>query len=294
MKIVITGVLGNIGKPLTENLIARNHEVIGIYHKPEGKATIESLGATAAIGSIEDVSFLTKIVKEADAVFCMNPPNFLEDNQLAYYKRIANNYAEAIQNSHIKRVVYLSSYGAHLPTDTGFITGSYHAEQILNALPDISLTHLRPTSFYYNLNLFINMIKHAGFIGGVYGGNDLLAMVSPIDIATAAAEELEVLEDVQKIRYVSSDDRSCNEVAHILGKAIGKPHLEWRILSPEVVKQSLLQNGLSENAASNLVELGLAIHTGKLREDFDQNRPAMGKIKLEDFAKDFAELYGKQ
>jgi AraC-like DNA-binding protein len=36
--------------------------------------------------------------------------------------------------------VHLSSCGAHLPAGTGFITGSYRVEQILNSIPGIRLT----------------------------------------------------------------------------------------------------------------------------------------------------------
>jgi uncharacterized protein YbjT (DUF2867 family) len=188
-------------------------------------------------------------------------------------------------------VIYLSSYGAHLPSGTGFITGSHKAENILNAIPGIAVTHMRPTFFYYNLFAFIPMIKAAGFIGAVYGGEDQLAMVSPLDIATAIAEEMAQETNGINIRYVNSDDRSCNEIAQVFGKAIGKPDLQWKILPPDIVLQSLQSNGIPQNAAQNLVELGMAIHTDALREDFEKHKPEYGKISLEAFAKEFAAAY---
>ncbi len=59
MKIIVTGSLGHISKPLTEELVQKGHTVTVISSKPEKQAAIEALGATAAIGSVEDVSFLT-------------------------------------------------------------------------------------------------------------------------------------------------------------------------------------------------------------------------------------------
>lgn len=291
MKIVLTGSLGNISKPLAKALIAAGHSVTVVSSNIERKNDIEALGAKAAHGNIEDTGFLTQTITGADAVFCLTPPNFSAPDQMVYYETIAHSFTKAIQQSGIKRVVYVSSYGAHLPSGTGFISGSYRSEKILNALQEVHLTYLRPTYFYYNLFPFIGMIKHAGFIGSVYGDDDKMYLVSPKDIAVAAAEELVKISDTKKVRYVCSDERTCAEIAHALGNVIGLPDLKWKTLPPDQVKQSLLKNGLSENAASNLVELGIATHNGWLAEDYLLNKPSFGKIKLEDFATDFAVAY---
>lgn len=293
MKIVITGSLGHIGKPLTWELLDMGHLLTVISSNPERQKEIEALGARAAIGSVEDPKFLQEIFSDSDAVYCMTPPDFSEPDQIAYYERIANCYVRAIEHAAVKRVVYLSSYGAHLPSGTGFITGSYKAEQILNAMTDVTLTHVRPTYFYYNLLGFIPMIRSAGFIGAVYGGEDLLAMVAPADIASAIAAEVTQPQGRDKVRYVSSDERTCNEVAAVLGSAIGMPDLKWRTLPEQQVLEALIANGVHKNAAMNLIELGKATHSGILREDFENNKPEPGKVSLEEFALEFAALYNK-
>ncbi|MGA9294019.1 MAG: NmrA family NAD(P)-binding protein [Ignavibacteriaceae bacterium] len=71
MKIVVTGSLGNISKPLTELLMRKGHSVSVISHNPERKKDIEALGAVAAIGTMEDFNFLTKAFKGAEAAYCM-------------------------------------------------------------------------------------------------------------------------------------------------------------------------------------------------------------------------------
>ena len=58
MKYVITGSLGNISKPLTEKLIMAGHEVTVITSKESNWPAIEAIGASAAVGSVEDISFL--------------------------------------------------------------------------------------------------------------------------------------------------------------------------------------------------------------------------------------------
>lgn len=292
MKVIVTGSLGNIGKPLATELVEKGHTVTVISSKPEKQKDIEALGATAGIGSLEDVDFLVSTFIGADAVFAMVPPNFTEPNQVDYYRRIGSNYAQAIQRSGVKRVVHLSSMGAHLDNGTGFILGSHHTEGILNDLSDVAITYLRPTYFYTNLYSFVDMIKGLGFIGANYGGNDRIAMVHPRDIAAAAAEEIEIPEEGIHVRYVASDEHTANEAAHILGIAIGKQDLKWVTFTSEQMQDGLEKKGMPAHLVANFVEMGASIHSGALRQDYDLHKPiAMGKVKLEDFASEFAAAF---
>ena len=292
MKVIVTGSLGNIGKPLTTELVQQGHTVTVISSKPEKQTDIEALGATAAIGSLEDVDFLVSTFTGADAVYCMVPPNFTAPDPREHYRSIGNSYARAIQQSGVKRVVHLSSWGAHLDRGPGFIVGSHDVEGILNDLSDLAITHLRAGYIYYNLYNYVEMIKGLGLIGANYGGDDKIVMVAPIDIAAAAAEEIGTPANGQKVRYVASDEHTANETAHILGAAIGKPDLKWVTFTDEQVQAALEQKGMPPHIAAKSVELGASIHSGALREDYERHQPiAMGKVKLEDFASEFAAAF---
>ena len=296
MNIVLTGSLGNISKPLATDLIAKGHSVTIISSKADKQKDIESIGAKAAIGSIEDVNFLTTTFADADAVYCMIPPNFTELNQVNYYKRIGNNYAQAIEQSGVKRIIHLSSWGAHLDKGTGIILGSHNVENILNKLQGVSITHIRAGSIYYNLYGFIGMIKNAGFIGANYGGNDKVVWVHPNDISFAIAEELErAVVAERNVRYVASDEKTASETAKIIGNVIGKPDLQWLTFTDEQAKEGMIKNGIPASIASDLVDLNASIHSGAMGEDYELNKPeTMGKIKVEDFAKEFAAGYHQQ
>jgi uncharacterized protein YbjT (DUF2867 family) len=286
MHIVITGSLGNIGKPLTRDLLQQGHRVTVISSNPDKQQEIEELGAMAAIGRLEDVAFLTRTLTGADALFAMEPPNFAAADHNEYYKTIARSYVAAAKATHLQRIVHLSSWGAHLEKGTGFITGSYHAEQILDTLHHV--THLRAGSFYTNLYNFAGMIKQAGFIGTNYGGEDKVVMVHPRDIATVAAEELTKQESDQ-VRYVASTDITANTAAKAIGAAIGLPGLQWITLSDEEVTKAMLERGMQPFQVTPLVELGSAIHSGVMRSDYDLHPPAiMGKTSIEEFAKEFS------
>lgn len=289
MKIIVTGSLGHISQPLTLELVQKGHHVTVISNNPEKQKDIEGLGATAAIGSLEDAGFLTATFSGADAAYCMIPPNYAAPDIFAYYRNIGSNYAQAIEQSGIKRAVHLSSFGTDLDKGTGIILGSHYVEGILNDLPDAAITHVRPTSFYYNLFGFVKIIKEAGFIAANYGGEDKMLWVSPTDIAAAAAEEIVTPLAGRKVRYVASDELTCNETASILGEAIGKPDLKWATISDEEMQAALEANGTPAPLAANLVELYASLHSGVLAQDYHRNKTAVtGKVKMTDFAKEFA------
>jgi uncharacterized protein YbjT (DUF2867 family) len=296
MKVIVTGSLGNISKPLTKELVQKGHHVTAISSNKEKQTDIESLGATAAIGSLEDVDFLKSTFTGADAVYCMVPPNDYFDlnlDLLAYYRRLGNNYAIAIEQSGVKRVVNLSSIGAHLEKGSGILLGAHDVEQILNELSsDVAITHLRPTSFYYNLFGYVETIKAVGSIAANYGADDEIPWVSPIDIAAVIAEEIATPLAGRKVRYVASEELTGNETARTLGAAIGKPDLKWIIISDAQMLGGLESAGMNPQIAAGLVEMYASLHSGLLAADYYRNKPTvMGKVKLADFAKEFAAAF---
>jgi len=291
MKIIITGSLGNISKPLSQELIAKGNDVTIISRNSDKQEEITALGAKAAIGSVEDAAFLKEAFAGAYAVYAMTPPNFAVTDMIAYYRNTALAYAAAAKATSVKHVVYLSSYGADLDKGTGIIVGSHQAEGILNELENVSVTCLRPGYFYYNLYHFLDTIKNQGIIGTNFGGDDKLVMVSPLDIAAAATEELTDENPQSKVRYIASDERTCKEVARLIGEAIGKPDLPWLTFSDEQVTQFMLEQGCPPVITDLLVELGAAIHSGLLKSDYEKNKPALGKVKLPEFIQEFAVVY---
>lgn len=296
MKVIVTGSLGHISKPLTEALVQKGHAVTVISSKPEKQKDIEALDATAAIGSLEDVDFLAAIFSGADAVYSMVPPANYFDHSLdllAYYRKLGTNYAQAIQQSGAKRVVNLSTIGAHLEKGSGILLGAHDVENILNELPsEVAITHMRPTSFFYNLYGYVDMIKANGFIAANYGAADIVPWVSPKDIAAAIAEEIETPLVGRKVRYVASEELTGNETAGILGAAIGKPDLKWILITDEQTQSGLEAIGMNPQIAAGLVEMYASLHSGLLAEDYYRNKPAvMGKVKLTDFAKEFAAAF---
>jgi uncharacterized protein YbjT (DUF2867 family) len=309
MKIILTGSLGNISKPLTQLLVGQGHSVTVISSNPEKMAAIGALGATAAIGSIADVDFLTKTFTGADAVYAMIPLSFTEPDLGDYLRRMAQNYAEALKQAETKRVVVMSGWAANL------VQGE-NVEDAFDGLTGASITIMRPASFYTNFYQSMDLIRGKGLIGkfltlrysglwalltgktgllmGNYGGEDRTVFVSPKDIADAVAEELLLHPDKTRIRYVGSEEMTCNEAARIIGAAVGKPWLKWVLLSDKQMLQGMKMAKVPQKLAETLVEMQAAMHSGKALENFHRSQPTMGKVKLAEFAKEFAEAYYKK
>ena len=297
MKIIITGSLGHISKPLTQGLLQKGHKVTVISSNPEKQAAIEAIGAKAAIGSIEDINFLSAVFTGADAVYCMEPPAgmFVPDfDVMAHTAKQGESYAQAIMQSGVKRVVHLSSIGAHTDKGNGILAFHYHVEQILNKLPaDVAITFMRPVGFYYNLLSFIPAIKAQGNIVSNYGGDEKEPWVSPVDIAAAIAAELVKPFEGRCVQYIASDEVSCNETAAILGEVMGKPDMKWLVIPSEQLLSGLLAVGMNKAFAEGFIEMNESRINGILYEDYNRNKPVLGKIKMTDFAKDFAAAYNK-
>ncbi len=296
MKIVVTGSLGNISKPLTEELIKKGYQVTVVSSKIDKQAEIEQLGAVAAIGSIENTDFVMDTFKGADLIYTMIPPQNYFDHNLdlvGVYEKIGTNYAQAIKKNSIKKLINLSSIGGHLNEGNGILLGAHRVENILNALPcDVGITHMRPTEFYYNLLPQVHSAKANGFIGSNIGNEVVNSWVSPKDIAAAIVDEIEIGVTGRNVRYVACEEVTYDELAKVLGEAIGKKDLKWIQFTDEQIIDGLKQAGMHPEIAEGLAEMYHSINTGLLYEDYKLNKPAnFGKVKLKHFAKDFAAAF---
>ncbi len=294
MKYVITGGAGNISKPVALALLKANHDVTVIGRNADNLKELTDAGAKAAIGSVDDLSFVTNVFQQADAVYTMVPPTYQASDWKEHIARIGQVYADAIKASGVKFVVNLSSIGAHLPDGVGPVSGLHRVENALNTLSGVQVKHLRPAYFYNNLLANVGMIKGMGIIGANFtAAEGKFPIVSPADIAEAAVEELIQLNFTgNSIRYIVSDEVSTSQIASVLGAAIGKPDLAWVQFTDEQALGGMIQAGLPEEVAKNYAEMNHSIHTGDMSADYFIHRNGnLGKIKLADFAKLFASVY---
>ena len=296
MHITLTGSVGRIGKPLAQRLVAAGHEVSVISSSPARATPIVALGAKPLIGRLQDASFLTSAFAGADAVYTMAPPADYFDHDLdllGYYRTLGASFAEAIRRAGAKRVVNLSSIGAHLSAGNGILLGTHHVERLLDALPaEVDITHVRPTEIYYNLYAYVDLIREHGIIASNVRPDVVNAWVAPADIAAAVADALTGPPAGRSVRYVTSEELTFGEVARTLGEAIGRPDLAWVPISDEQMVASLAGAGMQPSIAAGMAEMYAAIRTGELYGHYRQHPPSsLGEVKVSDFAEEFARAY---
>lgn len=294
MKFVVTGSAGNVSKPLATLLLAAGHQVSVVTRNADNVNELVKHGADAAVGSMDNVAFLTKTFADADGVYLMLPPMWDSADQKTQSIEYAENFKKAIEATGVKNVVFLSSYGAHRPTDAGPISGMGLAEDVLNTLAaDVNVLSLRTGYFYSNLLLSIDLIKKTGHMGNMFDiPQGTFTVVDPEDIARTAAAALATQNfKGHSYAYVVSDLTGTDEIAALIGKEIGLPDLKWEKFDQEDFRQVLLGYGFAKGAANDYVEMFDTLDKGLLFEHFFETKAAFGGTSIEAFAKRFAAIY---
>ena len=142
----VLGATGNTGSAVVETLLSRKQPVRVIVRSAEKGAAWKAKGAEAAVASLDDVPALVRAFKGAQGVYLMVPPNYGASAWLSEQQARMDRAAEAVKQSGIGHVVYLSSIGAQLAAGTGPIRAVHYGEgKLAGAVPH--LTILRPPSF---------------------------------------------------------------------------------------------------------------------------------------------------
>jgi hypothetical protein len=118
------------------------------------------------------------------------------------------------------------------------------------------------------------MIRQVGIMGGSFEFRDKnFPIVDPSDIAAVAAKELTSLNfSGHSSIYVASDETDTNEIASVIGHAIGKPGLKWVKFDEAQVFESMKSVGFSEQSTKEFIEGFKAFEKGKITEEY-WNRP---------------------
>lgn len=290
---VITGATGNIGKRAALTLLERGAKVRAVGRHAGRLAELVANGAEAAVGSLDDAAFLTEAFRGATAVFAMVPPNFTAPDFRAYQRAIVDSIAAAITGSGVSYVVFLSSFGAHLPSGTGPIAGLHEAELKLNQIEGLNVLHLRPAFFMENHFASIDTIKHMGVNGSPGRADVPVPMIATEDIAdvVAAALERRDFAGASSRELHGGGEYTFAETTRILGEAIGKPDLAYVQFPAADAKAAMLGLGMSESIVDDYLEMYEAINTGHLQPAEHRSPTNTTPTTLERFAAVFAAVY---
>ncbi len=263
---VVLGASGNTGHIVANNLLARGQKVRAVGRNAAHLQTLAAKGAETFIADVADANALAKAFHDADAAYVLIPPNLSSTDPLGYADTVSDAIATAVQNSKTRNVVALSSIGAELPSGTGPVLGLHHLEQKLNQINSANVLYLRAGYFMENTLPQVNAIRQMGSVAGPLRADLKVPMIATRDIANAAADNLlhPTFRGKQTRELLGQRDISYTEVAAIIGKAIGKPDLNYVQLPDDQFRGILVQMGMSEQCARLLVEMTGALNAGKM------------------------------
>lgn len=285
-KYVITGATGNTGHIIAENLLATGQSVTAIGRNADKLANLVAKGATPAVGDLADAGFLTKTFEGAEAVYLMIPPKWDVTDWRAHQRTLSDAFIQALKASGVKKVVLLSSMGAHLLNGAGPVSGLAELEYALRSVPGLDSFALRAGFFMENFYGNIGLIKQADIFGYTLGAEVSMPIVHTRDIAEVATKLLLDLNfSGHTHEFVGgTTDLNMQEVASILGNSIGKPGLAYVQFSNADAKAGMLQAGIPETIADGYNELFGALNEGIYQEGYKRTTAVTTPTSFEWFA----------
>ena len=284
----IFGATGNIGSVISKVLLEKGEQVRVVGRNAGKLQQYVQKGAEAVVGDVSDEAVMTRALTGVRAAFLMIPPDAASPDYRAEQERISDSIAAAVKKSGLQYAVNLSSFGAQAETGTGPISGLHRFEKKLNAIEKLNVLHLRPAYFFENHLNAINMIQMMGMIGGALKADLPVPQIATRDIGAFAAERLLKLDFSAKLTHelLGQRDLTLNEVAAVIGRAIGKADLRYAQFPYEQVEQFLLQMGTPAKTASYFTEMFRGINEGIVVATEPRSAENTTPTAIETFVKD--------
>lgn len=250
---VVVGASGRVGSALVKELSERGMPVAAVIRNRD-KAGMFNRGVQVRVGDIFDADALSETFEGGDTVFLMTPENMHSEDVLGDAKKVIENYRKAIERVRVKRIVGLSSMGAHIGEGSGNLYISYLLEKAFTDMP-VEATFIRPAYYYSNWLGYLDIAREYGILPTFFGPAQKIAMISPANVARFAATVIcgEAL-PMPVYEIASQEDYSSNDVAQIFGNYLNRDVIVQQIPQEQWIP-TLLSAGFSNDAARNMAAM---------------------------------------
>jgi uncharacterized protein YbjT (DUF2867 family) len=246
--IVVTTPTGHIGSQLVPHLLAAGAPVRVIARKPEKLSAEVQNRVEVVQGSTDDIKVLSRALRDADAFFWLVPPPFQHRDLNAYMLRFTKPACDAVTAPGVKRVVAVSSLGRGL-AKSALLLPAFAMDEMFERT-GVYYRALWSPGFMENMLRQVQPIKHQGMFFGPDRPDRKTPHVATRDIAASAARLLldESWTGQGGLGVLGPEDLSCNDIACIMSKVLGKP-IRFQQIQPDNYKAQFMQNGASEAMA---------------------------------------------
>jgi uncharacterized protein YbjT (DUF2867 family) len=265
---LVTGATGNTGSVVAKGLLKQGKKVRVIARNQEKLKELASLGAETLIGDITSQDTANKAFAGIEAAYLMIPPAMTDPDYRGYQKKLTEVYGSALEaNSSVKHVVVLSSFGADKDAKTGPILGLHFLEERLKQIKLLNSLSLRAGYFMENTLGQAGAIHQMGAVVGPLKPDLKIPLIASIDIGNSALDALLQLNFTghQTRDLQGQRDLTYLEITAIIGAAIGKPDLQYQVISSEQFAGFMEQMGWAQNVAALMAEMVDAQNVGHVR-----------------------------
>jgi uncharacterized protein YbjT (DUF2867 family) len=284
MMIAVMGAAGNVGSKVTDLLLRQNEEVRVFEHKRKLEEFRER-GAEVVRGDTINFEDLKSLFKDTVAAQVLLPENLADPEFVANRSKMSRAIADALRNTQVSHVVALSTVGADRADAVGPPAGLHEFEERLFELEDANVLILRSAFYMDNLLTNLPLIKSQKINGSAIRGDLRFPMIATQDVAREAAERLMRRDFTghQIKTLLGPEDVGMREATGVLGSLLGLPELPYVEFPPDNLKDALMGAGMSEEAASQLVDMQLALNEGHPFDEVQRTAEASTPTRLEEY-----------
>jgi uncharacterized protein YbjT (DUF2867 family) len=282
--IAVMGAGGNVGGKVADLLLHENVEVRVFEHKRKLGALAER-GAEVVSGDAINVEDLKRLFEDADAALVLLPEDVTDPHFAATRSDISRALARALREQPVDHVVALSAVGADRADAAGPPAGLHEYEKLLFGLEDANILVLRSASYMDYLLANMPLIQSQHINGSALAGDLKFPMIATQDVASEAAERL-MRRDFTghgARMLLGPEDVSMREATYAIGAMLDMPELPYLEFPPADMKNALIGAGMSEEAASLIVDMQLAVNEGRFFDGVRRTAETTTPTKLEDF-----------
>jgi uncharacterized protein YbjT (DUF2867 family) len=286
---VVLGASGNTGHVVAQDLLSKGERVRVVGRNADHLQFLAAKGGEPFVADVTDPQALARAFQNADSAYVLIPPNPKSNNVRSFQDTVSDAVTKGLRDAGIKNVVLLSSIGADKASGTGPVVGLHNFEQKLNQLEGANVLHLRAGYFMENTLPQAAAIRLTGSTVGPLQADLKVSMIASRDIGKAAATAMlsRDFRGKQARELHGNRDLGYDDATAIIGNAIGKPDLKYIQAPDEQMLGAMVQMGMSEDMARQIIEMAGALNSGYMRPLEARTPESTTETTFEDFVAEF-------
>ena len=277
---IIVGASGQVGSYIIDRLVANEIPTIAVVRDPN---KLKNSNLPFRQADLFNTDQVVKAFYGATTAFLLTPENPSSNDIIDDTKKIIENYRKAIEANKIKRIICLSSIGAHIEGKSGNLIMSKLLEKSFDNF-NIEKIFVRPSYYFSNWLGYLSTIEQFGILPTFFPEELTIEMLSPLDLAYFIAEIIaKPIEQTTTNVYELVGPKTYNSIdisrafSSVLNKEVflqSIPRDKW--------KETLLSVGFTSNSADNLIDMTQAVVDGFTTPEFPSKTISL-KTTIDDY-----------